>query len=211
MRHQWQIAGALSLLLMLSASAQTPDSLPGCTYNVTPPVLATGQQTTWQCDANGRLLTTASAGGGTVTNVATAGLATGGPIATTGTVTVTAATQADLEAATSNVAAVTPLRVQNHPGVAKAWAECTQAAGVYTLAANYNISGATCGKTATGRLTVGFTTPFSSTTYACVMTLNTFAVFFVSALATTTVNLGIQNVGATDIDASFYLVCYGDQ
>lgn len=58
---------------------------------------------------------------GTVTSVATAGLATGGPITTSGTVTVTAAVKADMEAATSNTVAVTPGTVGFAPTSAVAW------------------------------------------------------------------------------------------
>jgi hypothetical protein len=74
MRYQWAFAASLVLLsLGLAAIAQTPDSLPGCTYNVTPPALTTGQQVGLQCDVNGKLITTSSAGApgqlvGTATN-----------------------------------------------------------------------------------------------------------------------------------------------
>ena len=43
------------------AYAQTgPQVIPGCIYNVTPPTLSNKQQTTLQCDVNGKLKVTTS-------------------------------------------------------------------------------------------------------------------------------------------------------
>jgi hypothetical protein len=66
MRYQWTLAASLALLLLgIAAVAQAPDSLPGCTYNVTPPALATGQSVGLQCDINGKLITSVSSGSST--------------------------------------------------------------------------------------------------------------------------------------------------
>ena len=104
----------------------------------------------------------ATAGG--VTNVATAGLATGGPITGNGTITVTAATQADMETATSTTTAVTPAVVQNHPGVAKAAVRYNGVAD--TTTSSYNISGVV--RNGTGDYTFSFTVSFSNTNYSLV-------------------------------------------
>lgn len=78
---------------------------------------------------------------------------------------VTAATQAEMEAASSTAATVTPGRQQYHPSAAKAW-------GVYneitttTLGAGYNVSSLT--DNGTGNTTINLTTAFSSSTYAVV-------------------------------------------
>lgn len=53
-------------LLTQAALAQTPGSLPGCQYNATPPTLSDKQQSIWQCDSNGKLITTGGGGGVTV-------------------------------------------------------------------------------------------------------------------------------------------------
>lgn len=70
MRRQWPYYRALIAALFLSASAYAqlaPDSFPGCVYNATPPTLANRQVVPWQCDVNGKLITTGGGGGsGTV-------------------------------------------------------------------------------------------------------------------------------------------------
>lgn len=72
MRYQWAFAGALVLLsLGLAALAQAPDSIPGCTYNVTPPALTTGQYVGLQCDVNGKLITTGTMTAGQLAGTAT--------------------------------------------------------------------------------------------------------------------------------------------
>ncbi len=58
------IAGSLIALAIgcLCASAQqtTPNTMPGCVYNLTPPSLSNGQIIPWQCDVNGKLITSSS-------------------------------------------------------------------------------------------------------------------------------------------------------
>ena len=102
------------------------------------------------------------AGAGSVTSVGTAGLATGGPITTTGTVTVTGATQANQESATSAVVAVTPSVQQYHPSANKFWVYYTSITSTAINAA-YNISSLTDG--GTGITTVNYTVAFSSVNY----------------------------------------------
>ena len=107
---------------------------------------------------------TASGAGGTVTSVATAGLATGGPITGTGTVTVTAATQAQMEAASDTATAVVPGRVQYHPGVAKCWGSIDQT-GTQSLLTSHNITGISDG--GIGITDVTIATDFSSANWVC--------------------------------------------
>jgi hypothetical protein len=85
----------------------------------------------------------AGAGSGTVTSVATGGLATGGTITAAGTVTVTAATQSDMETGTSTTVAVVPGVQKHHPAHPKAWCYVTQAAGAYTLQTGHGVSAIT--------------------------------------------------------------------
>jgi len=73
-----------------------------------------------------------------------------------------AATQAEMEAASSNTVFATPGRTHNHPGVAKAHGHH---AGSGALASNsYNLD--STAKDSTGVYTWTFTTDFSAATYA---------------------------------------------
>ena len=102
-----------------------------------------------------------STGTGSVTSVATGGLATGGPITTTGTVTVTAATQANQETATSTTVAVVPGVQQYHPSACKVWVRYDDSAT--TIRASYNVSSVT--ENAGGDYTINFDVDFSSEYY----------------------------------------------
>lgn len=91
MRQLWKAIAALTLLCIPFADAQqtTPDSLPGCIYNATPPTLSDRQTVPWQCDVNGKLITSGGGGGGgsgTVISVATTSPITGGTFTTSGTI-----------------------------------------------------------------------------------------------------------------------------
>ena len=77
-----------------------------------------------------------------------------------------AASQAEMEAASSNTVAVTPGRANFHPGVAKAWVYITISGGTVTVAASHNVSSVT--DNAVGDYTTNFTTAFSSANYAWV-------------------------------------------
>jgi hypothetical protein len=76
------------------------------------------------------------------------------------------ATQAQMETGTATTVAVTPGRVQNHPGVAKAWAYVTFSGGTPTLQASHNVSGIT--DNGAGDITVTYTTACSSALYAAI-------------------------------------------
>jgi len=73
-----------------------------------------------------------------------------------------AATQAEMEAASSTTAYVTPGRTQNHPGVAKVWCQIVQNGSL--ASPDYGVASVT--DTATGNRTIVFTTAFSSIVYS---------------------------------------------
>lgn len=77
-----------------------------------------------------------------------------------------AATQAEMETATSTTTAVSPGRTQYHPGVAKVWAYITVAGGTPSLDASHNVTSIT--DTAAGAVTVTIATDFSSANYAAI-------------------------------------------
>jgi hypothetical protein len=70
------------------------------------------------------------------------------------------ATQAEMEAATSNTVAATPSNTKWHPGVAKVWLNANTSGSIN---ASYNI--ATITDAGTGQLTFTYTVPFSSANY----------------------------------------------
>lgn len=75
----------------------------------------------------------------------------------------TPATQAEMETATATDRFVPPGRVQNHPGVAKAWVTFN-GQGTLAVTESYNVSSVT--DNGTGDYTVNFTTNFGSSGYA---------------------------------------------
>ena len=75
-----------------------------------------------------------------------------------------AATAATVSQALSNASFVTPGRLQNHPGVAKAWASFN-GTGTPGILVNYNVAGVARG--GTGTYTVTFSTAMAATDYAC--------------------------------------------
>lgn len=74
-----------------------------------------------------------------------------------------AATQSDLETATSTTKFTTPGRQQYHPSAAKMWVKCGVSGNVLT---SYNVTSVS--DTGTGQATVTYTTNFSSSDYAVV-------------------------------------------
>lgn len=122
--------------------------------------------------------------------------------------TVTAASQVEMEAASSNLVAATPGTVNWHPGVAKAWIKCS--GDGTTINASHNITSITDG--GTGILTVTIATDFSSADYAIVAS---FAGTSVKNVAINTQAAGsfqaIFDGGSTDPGGSYYFACFGDQ
>jgi len=106
------------------------------------------------------------------------------------------ATQAEMEAATDVAHAVTPGRVQYHPGVAKAWGK---AAGAGTLTVSYNITSVT--DTGPGNLGVTIATDFSTADYSIVC--GTAAV--ATTLTVATIDNGAIVYNATQAAGAFSL------
>lgn len=77
---------------------------------------------------------------------------------------VTPATAAQVSAAATLIPYVSPGRMQNHPGVAKAWGYITQSGGTYSVVASHNVAGVA--RAGTGSLTITLITAMSSTAYA---------------------------------------------
>lgn len=91
----------------------------------------------------------------TTSNFLTTGTVTGSNVPTG------AATQANMEAASSTTLFVSPGRAQYHPGVAKAWVKFASSS---TIQASYNVSSIT--DNGVGDFTINFTTAFSSANYS---------------------------------------------
>jgi len=126
----------------------------------------------------------------------------------------TAATQAQMEAASSNAVFATPLNTNFSPGVAKAWLKCDAAGAIQV---SHNITSIT--DTATGQVTVTLNTDFSSADYIILCTAEssngnprilqsssntvpTAGAFLISSF----------NVAGTLADSSnYYAACFGDQ
>jgi hypothetical protein len=121
-----------------------------------------------------------------------------------------AATQAEMEAATSSTVFATPARTQNHPGVVKAW--CRVVADGTLASPDYNIDSIT--DTGTGDRTAVFGTDFSSTVYAAVAGIQGDGNFNtdipVASFAVGSLRF-VGYDGASKIDVVQSLVCYGDQ
>jgi hypothetical protein len=122
---------------------------------------------------------------------------------------VLAASQAQMETATSAVTFVSPNAMKWHPGVAKAWGYVTQVTGSYTLAASYGISGVAYG--GTGTVTITMATGMSSTTYPVIGSTTGSNIFGVAASRTTTnftITLFTAAGAANEADFAFHV--YGD-
>ena len=126
-----------------------------------------------------------------------------------------AATQAEMEAATSNTVAATPSNTQFHPGVAKAWFQVVGDGSA--ISASRNVGSIT--DVGAGQLIVTYTTNFSSTAYSRTISI--------SADEATLLTCAISNAGlsasairmvsyvastGTKTDPLFYFgTCLGDQ
>jgi len=98
---------------------------------------------------------------------ADAGETTGVKWATSASGGLAAATQAEMESASSNAVAATPGRTQNHPGVCKIWVS-NNATGT-TAEASYNL--ASTASPGNGRYTITIATDFATADYAIVVGL----------------------------------------
>lgn len=130
------------------------------------------------------------------------------------------ATQAQIEAALSNNVAVSPGRLQYHPGVAKAWIHFDGSSGsIGTGYASYNMDAVT--DNGTGNYSVNFTTDFSTSNYSFALggNINTgsaggafiYSPVSVSPTASS-LRVGTASAAATPADWVFVsVVAYGDQ
>ena len=121
-----------------------------------------------------------------------------------------AATQAEMEAASSTTVYASPGRAQYHPGVAKAWVIHDDAG---TVAASMNLASVTDG--GVGVFTLNWTTAFSTANYAIVGAAQAPSVFFGrdgTALAAGSATIRYRNDAGTLTDpTNGYAVAFGDQ
>ena len=129
-------------------------------------------------------------------------------------VAVTAATQAEMEAATSNSVAASPLNTKWHPGVAKVWIKA--AADGTSISASYNVTSIT--DDGTGSITVTIATDFSSANYAITTfgagaNSNLAQLNYITAQAAGSFSARCLNPNSTDKDPQFawFFACFGDQ
>lgn len=150
-----------------------------------------------------------------VTSVATSGLATGGTITSTGTITVTAASQADQETGTSTTVAVVPNVQQYHKSAAKFWVRSV--GGSTTITASYNVS--SVANTGTGRATFTLTNAFSGTNVQAICATaydtsvaNVVRAVYVNSIGTSTFEIDCVNGSATPVDPTGWnVIGFGDQ
>ena len=125
--------------------------------------------------------------------------------------TVLLATQAQMEAATSNAVFVTPGRVHYHPGVPKGWV-VFDGTGTLSILDSYNISSVT--DAGTGSYTPNLATAFSSTSFATNISADAFRprvredlVWTTSSIRVETYNSAGALADSTYVSVSFF----GDQ
>lgn len=128
----------------------------------------------------------------------------------TAVVGLTAASQADQEAASSNTVVITPLNQKFNPSASKAWGYEAYS-GSYTNPAGYNLTSVSVN--ATGHLTVTLATDFSSANYAPVANaIGGGGVARAAALTAGTFDIRVSlDSDGSAADASFVFTCFGDQ
>lgn len=170
--------------------------------------IAVSGQSNVVADSNADTLTLVAGTGITLTTDNTADSVT---IANSVTVP-SAATQAEMESASSNTVYATPGRVQNHPGVAKVWAFFTMngTGPVLEVTGNYNVASTT--SLGSSQFRVDFTTAFADTNYAVILRYygedGTATSVNVVSRATGSVTLGFS---ATTTGKKYDMVIFGDQ
>jgi len=125
-----------------------------------------------------------------------------------------AASQAEMEAATSNTVAATPLNTKSHPGVAKVWLRA--AANGTSISASYNVTSIT--DNGPGSITVTIDTDFSSanyviTTFGAGSNANVSQTNWISAQAAGSFTAECINPTFTNVDplSAWMFACFGDQ
>lgn len=124
-----------------------------------------------------------------------------------------AATQTQMEAASSNAVVATPGNTNWHPGVSKCWIKVTWTTGTPSNIVSHNVTSIT--DAGTGLLTVTIATDFSSANYVAVaqvfMATNDKERCFVNSVTAGTFQITIRNdSGVIDPDGLF-VACFGDQ
>ena len=127
-----------------------------------------------------------------------------------------AASQAEMEAASSTTTAVSPGRTQYHPGVAKVWAYITVSGGTPSLDASHNVTSIT--DTSAGNVTVTIATDFSSANYCAVAQAVTAggaahnaSVKTGQASGSFVVRTALTSSGADTDNINIAVVAFGDQ
>jgi hypothetical protein len=123
----------------------------------------------------------------------------------------TAASQAEMEAASSLTVPVTPGILSYHPGAAKAWCLFNGGtAGTNAPTVGHNVASVT--KNSTGDYTINLTVPFSSANFVVVGMANTANFVQISALAAGTIRVLTYDYNGTQVDGNPICICaYGDQ
>jgi hypothetical protein len=124
-----------------------------------------------------------------------------------------AATQAEMEAATSNTVAATPSKTQYHPGVAKAWLHA--AGDGLSITASYNITSIT--DSGTGIINVTLATAFSDNTYnVCGTARSHYSIGLIVVVENSPAagyfQSGCRSTAGANVDPNGYsFICHGDQ
>jgi len=130
----------------------------------------------------------------------------------------TAASQANMEAASDNTVPVTPLAMKWHPGVAKAWCRFV-GTGTPTMTVSHNMDSSITDN-GVGDYTLSFTTDFSSANYAVAGMAQGDTTKYCAVAIDNTANpaAGTIRVNCTKTDSGinldatiFCLVAFGDQ
>lgn len=146
---------------------------------------------------NGQVLTSAGTGSAPTWSTVSAGLS--------------AATQAEMETATSNTVAATPLATNWHPGVAKTWIMCNAAGAIQ---ASHNVTSITDG--GVGQVTITIATDFSTANYCVMVSVKrgasggTDLTISDQTAGTFTCSYNLSGTGAIDPD-NWFAAAFGDQ
>lgn len=120
-----------------------------------------------------------------------------------------AATQAQMEAASSTTVYSSPGRQHYHPAAAKTWAYVTVSGGTPTLQTSYNVASIT--DTGVGQLTITFTTAFSSANWSSVATSEGITAIPSATHVAGSVRVDNLNGSAVGVDPTHYsFVGFGD-
>lgn len=118
-----------------------------------------------------------------------------------------AATQTEMEAASSNTVPATPGNMNWHPGVAKCWIKCDAAGNIN---ASHNVTSIT--DNGTGDVTVTIATDFSSANYAVSLGHLNGATFVSELSSQLAGSFRIISTSGSSVDpAAFFASCFGDQ